>query len=84
MKLKEAYIQYDAAKDLMYYRSEDSSISMNSSDEFYVRHEGQWHWTRLCWAQDRGWYLGAFPDWDIQTGQKIPMAVKNLFEGVKK
>lgn len=37
-------MQYDSDKELMYYYSDGISISMNSFDELYVQHEGQWNW----------------------------------------
>ena len=82
MKLKEGYIQYNAETGYMYYWSDGSGISMNSSDFFYVWHDGDWVWTKLCWSNERScWYLGLFPEWDIQTGDKIRVATQDLFGG---
>ena len=78
--MKEAYIRYDAEKDTVYFCYPDgSSISLNSSDFFYVWTDGTWKWTKLCWSENRGWYLDAVPEINPQTGEKIKVAVDDLF-----
>lgn len=73
--MKEAYIRYDVEKDTVYYCDADGSISLNSSDFFFVWKNEEWVWTKLCWSENKGWFLDAAPELNLQTGKKIKAAV---------
>ena len=80
LKLEEAYLQYDAKEDVMMcWWPDGTGMSLNSSDFFYVWVDGEWKWTKLCWSESKGWYLGAAPEINLQTGEKIKVAVEYLF-----
>ena len=80
MKLEEGYIQYDATENaIRYYWPDGSSMFLNSSDFFYVWNGEAWHWSKLCWSENKGWYLSSFPMLALQTGEKIRVAVEKIF-----
>lgn len=77
--LENAYLQYDAQKDvMMYWWSDGTGMSLNASDFFYVWVDGTWKWTKLCWGEDKGWYLDVAPELNLQTGQKIKVATEKV------
>lgn len=78
--MKEAHVQYDTKEDvMMYWWPDGTSMSLNSSDFFYVWKDEEWVWTKLCWSESKGWYLSAAPEINLQTGEKIKVAVDDLF-----
>lgn len=77
--MQEGYIQYDQESDcLRYHFSDGSSMSLNSSDAFFVWQNGDWEWTTLYRDSANRWRLGAMPDYDLYSGEKVRSAVQGF------